>query len=243
MTLPLPDDDIVVRGGDPFPVALFALDSEGLFSFWNREFLALLGLSDSRLPRVGMENLLRTSCPFLEAPKANSVFEAQWKKQDGTPIAVEIRLSSAPEGDSHALLGSAREISRRRETESEVRRLASQNELLLRANEILALETDEDRLLQKLLDLLERRLSPSLLRLLKPREKEGFLSVLPSSLSGEEPALRLFFRSWQKTEIPFRLRSSHAARRFPSAWPPTAPPRGKRPFSEEGSAISWGFPS
>ena len=193
MTLPLPDDDIVVRGGDPFPVALFALDSEGLFSFWNREFLALLGLSDSRLPRVGMENLLRTSCPFLEAPKANSVFEAQWKKQDGTPIAVEIRLSSAPEGDSHALLGSAREISRRRETESEVRRLASQNELLLRANEILALETDEDRLLQKLLDLLERRLSPSLLRLLKPREKEGFLSVLPSSLSGEEPALQALF--------------------------------------------------
>ncbi len=190
LTLSLPDDDIVLRGGDPFPGALFALDAEGLFSFWNREFLALLGLSDSLLSRVEMEKLLRTSCPFLAAPAANSVIEAQWKKQDGTAIAVEVRLSSAPEGSSHALLGSAREISRRRVAEAEVRRLASQNELLLRANEILALETDEERLLQKILDLLDRRLSPSLLRFLKHRDKEGFLSIVPSSLSREEPALQ-----------------------------------------------------
>ena len=189
MTSPLSEDDIVIRGGDPFPVALFALDSEGLFSFWNGEFLALLGLADTRLPKNGMEQLLRTSCPFLSAPEANSVIEAQWKRLDGAAIAVEVRLSLAPEGSPHHLLGWAREISRRREAEAEVRRLSSQNELLVRANEILALETDEARLLQKLLDLLERRLSPSLVRFFKPRDREGFLSIVPSSLSGEEPAL------------------------------------------------------
>ncbi|MGC8528922.1 MAG: PAS domain S-box protein [Leptospirillia bacterium] len=190
MTLPWPDDDIVIRGDDPFPTPLFALDSEGLFSFWNADFLALLGLDGIQISSVEMEKRLRTSCPFLRAPEANSVIEAQWKKHDGTSIAVEIRLSSAPEGSPHLLLGSAREISRRRKVEAEVRRLASQNELLVRANEILALETDETRLLHKLLDLLERRLSPSLVRFLKPREKEGFLSILPSSLAGEDPSLQ-----------------------------------------------------
>jgi diguanylate cyclase (GGDEF)-like protein/PAS domain S-box-containing protein len=182
-------DEIVVRSRDRFPVALFALDQEGNFSFWNREFLDLLGLTETPAQAKDLPKILKAACPFPQNPEAHSAVESHWRHENGSVLAVEVQFSLPPEGSPHTLMGSVREISRRREAQAEVNRLSSLNDLLIRANELLALETDEDVLLKKILDLLDRRLSLPLLRFLNPWRKGGPLSIVPSRLAREEPGL------------------------------------------------------
>ena len=189
VTPPEFDDAILVRGEDHFPVALFALDPEGRFSFWNRQFLNVLGLNDTLITADGLPEILRTACFFPSPPEPDSIVETHWRHADGSILDIEVRLSPAPTGSPHHLIGFAREISRRREAEAEVDRLSFLNELLLRANELFALEPKEDRLLRMLLDLLERRLSLPLIRFLNPWGDTGPISITPSRIAEEEPTL------------------------------------------------------
>ena len=189
MITDFPNDDTRLWEMDDFPSPLFALDRDGLFAYTNKAFLNFLGIKAENLDDREFRKGLTRSCPLSPPGPNTQIAESRWVRQDGTPVDVEVRLSPERKEGPILSLGSVREISLRRATIAKVNRLSSQNDLLIRSNELLALETDEELLLQKLLLLLSMRLPLPLVRLLKPVREGGFVFVAPSGSSQEDPAL------------------------------------------------------
>ncbi len=189
MTTDFPNDETRLREMDDVPSPLFALDREGLFVYANKAFLDFLGIDAESLKSPEFRKRLSRLCPLPSPGTETGTSESRWIRQDGSPVEVEVRLSPERLAGPILSLGSVREISLRRAAMAKVDRLASQNDLLIRANELMAIVPDEAALLEKLLALFSETLPLPFVRILTPARKGGFVSVAGSGSTPEDPEI------------------------------------------------------